>query len=425
QFYFFTRWGRTGTSGSCNLEGPFDDLEEVSTLFSNKFLDKTGNQWDVDDHEDRYIVRAGKYTCLRPNATQVKEETWQYWVDDNVDGKEDGWYDYDQSAAAVVEQLNTEFQTNPGLSQRVVASGMWMYHVDLTQMTQTNVTHPGRKIRHIRRNPGRSLPNTPPGAGGGKGKGKGGGAAAAAAAATPAMAASASTAEVDKACPKANNKGVSVCAGHDVKLNQTNIAANNNKFYVLQMCRDGGRKEWFVWCRWGRVGEMGSTAELGPFKAEDDAGTAFSKKFRDKTGNKWADSQSGGFKAVGGKYELIETDNSDTTAAASMVANGGGGGGASSSSPPARILPCTLKKATKELVELVFSSDMFKSAMQTMNVDVKKMPLGQLSAAQQVQRGYAVLEELENAMGTSGGNRAALLETLSARFYQVKDACYG
>ena len=55
-----------------------------------------------------------------------------------------------------------------------------------------------------------------------------------------------------------------------------------------QMCRDAGRKEWFVWCRWGRVGEIGATAELGPFKAEDDAATAFSKKFRDKTGNKWA-----------------------------------------------------------------------------------------------------------------------------------------
>lgn len=36
------------------------------------------------------------------------------------------------------------------------------------------------------------------------------------------------------------------------------------------------------------MGEIGSTAELGPFKAENDAGTAFSKKFRDKTGNKWA-----------------------------------------------------------------------------------------------------------------------------------------
>lgn len=40
-----------------------------------------------------------------------------------MDGKVDGWYDYDDSAAAVVEQLYTEFQTNQSLSLRVVASG--------------------------------------------------------------------------------------------------------------------------------------------------------------------------------------------------------------------------------------------------------------------------------------------------------------
>lgn len=50
----------------------------------------------------------GKYRCLRPNASQIQSETWQYWVDDKVDGKADGWYDYDDSAAIVVEQLNTE-----------------------------------------------------------------------------------------------------------------------------------------------------------------------------------------------------------------------------------------------------------------------------------------------------------------------------
>lgn len=66
----------------------------------------------------------GQYTCLRPNATKVTTETWQYWVDDQVNGKTDGWYDYDDDAAVVVEQLHTEFQTNPSLSQRVVASGM-------------------------------------------------------------------------------------------------------------------------------------------------------------------------------------------------------------------------------------------------------------------------------------------------------------
>lgn len=48
---------------------------------------------------------------------------WQYWVDDGVDGKADGWYDYDEPASAVVEQLNSEFLANPLYFQRVVASG--------------------------------------------------------------------------------------------------------------------------------------------------------------------------------------------------------------------------------------------------------------------------------------------------------------
>lgn len=43
----------------------------------------------------------------------------------------------------------------------------------------------------------------------------------------------------------------------------------------------------------------------------------------------------------------------------------------------------------------------------------------------QVQRGYAVLEELEDALTSSGRNRAALLETLSAKFYQVSPHSLG
>lgn len=38
----------------------------------------------------------------------------------------------------------------------------------------------------------------------------------------------------------------------------------------------------------------------------------------------------------------------------------------------------------------------------------------------QVQRGYAVLEELEDALKMSGGSRSALLQTLSSKFYQVR-----
>lgn len=50
----------------------------------------------------------GKYKCLRPNASQVQAEAWQYWVDDGVNGKADGWYDYDDDGALVVEQLHAE-----------------------------------------------------------------------------------------------------------------------------------------------------------------------------------------------------------------------------------------------------------------------------------------------------------------------------
>lgn len=68
-------------------------------------------------------------------------------------------------------------------------------------------------------------------------KGKGKAAAAAAAAAAPAAVPATSTTEVDKACPKAGNKGVSVVTDYDAKMNQTNISANNNKFYILQVHR--------------------------------------------------------------------------------------------------------------------------------------------------------------------------------------------
>lgn len=60
----------------------------------------------------------------------------------------------------------------------------------------------------------------------------------------------------------------------------------------------------------------------------------------------------GGFEAVEGKYELIETDNSEPSAAAAALAASGGVG--AGSGPPARVLPCTLDPPTKELVELIF-----------------------------------------------------------------------
>ena len=51
----------------------------------------------------------------------------------------------------MAEQLFLEWSFNQHLHQRVVASGVWEYLVDLATMTQKNVTHPNATVRHIRR----------------------------------------------------------------------------------------------------------------------------------------------------------------------------------------------------------------------------------------------------------------------------------
>lgn len=46
----FTRWGRTGTAGSCATE-KFDDVAKAINAFGKKFEQKTGVSWeDIDTY---------------------------------------------------------------------------------------------------------------------------------------------------------------------------------------------------------------------------------------------------------------------------------------------------------------------------------------------------------------------------------------
>ena len=66
-------------------------------------------------------------------------------------------------------------------------------------------------------------------------------------------------------------------------LNQTNIGANNNKFYKIQLVETSAGVHLFT--KWGRVGEAGATQEVGPMDSER-AVKEFEKKFRAKTGSR-------------------------------------------------------------------------------------------------------------------------------------------
>ncbi|NXB03407.1 PARP3 polymerase, partial [Cnemophilus loriae] len=223
------------------------------------------------------------------------------------------------------------------------------------------------------------------------------------------------SATIDGLCPLSMTPDAQVYEDYDCTLNQTNISTNNNKFYIIQLLEHKGA--YSVWSRWGRVGEAGQS-KLMPCASLEAAKKAFEKKFWEKTKNRWAAREN--FVAQPGKYTLIEVQlgaGQEVEVAFQVDAMDG------DKVCKQRMLPCTLDRATQDLVSLIFSSDMFRDAMQTMNIDVKKMPLGKLSK-QQIARGFEALEELEAALREQP-LQATRLEELSSCFYTIVPHNFG
>jgi len=171
----------------------------------------------------------------------------------------------------------------------------------------------------------------------------------------------------------------------DCMLNQTDVDANNNKFYIIQVVEAGGK--FHCWTRWGRVGEPGQNGDQACPTA-DSAKDAFKKKFQDKTKNKWDNRHD--FKPAKGKYTLLEMDHGEDAAEEEPAKDKGA---ASSSKVP----ECTLEPKLKETVQLIFNHDMFKEGLKSLGMDEQKMPLGKLSK-HLVEKGVKVLEDLEKAI---------------------------
>ncbi|KAG8436109.1 hypothetical protein GDO86_007281 [Hymenochirus boettgeri] len=214
-------------------------------------------------------------------------------------------------------------------------------------------------------------------------------------------------AKVDAFCNLLHSDDSEVYEDYDCMLNQTNIGSNNNKFYVIQLIKCG--KTYYCWNRWGRVGETGQS-KLTPFNNLEGARKDFEKKFKDKTKNSW--SEKGNFTPHAGKYTMIEVqhnDDNEESGEASVKVDLVDG-------VCKKILPCSLDKPTQDLMTLIFSNDMFKEAMQTMNLDVKKMPLGKLTKAQ-IAKGFDALEKLQEAFERKATKKE--LSDLTSQFYTI------
>lgn len=196
-------------------------------------------------------------------------------------------------------------------------------------MTQRNTQHHNHKKRKIRRvdadggilaapipiavPPAPQIPPSKPGIGQGK---------------------------VDTACLLSG----AIVDDYDVILNQTDIGGNHNKFYVAQIVRTG-TSSYNLFTKWGRVGEPGET-QLKWFPLLGAAVADFKEKFKSKTQNDWENRDA--FVVHKGKYSIVEMCNDCDQQVDTYVAGSG----------PTE--PCQLDNRTRDLIEFIFSNNMFK-----------------------------------------------------------------
>eukprot|EP00551_Chaetoceros_affinis_P011634 CAMPEP_0203664872 /NCGR_PEP_ID=MMETSP0090-20130426/2199_1 /ASSEMBLY_ACC=CAM_ASM_001088 /TAXON_ID=426623 /ORGANISM="Chaetoceros affinis, Strain CCMP159" /LENGTH=665 /DNA_ID=CAMNT_0050528263 /DNA_START=21 /DNA_END=2018 /DNA_ORIENTATION=+ len=150
RYVVYKRFGSTGTTGT-DEEQEFDDEGDAFESFEETFTELTGHSWQtrLDD------PMQGKYSFIEQNFTEKQRgysgASFQYYIDNGVDGKQNGWHDYDSDVNPYVEQLFHEYIANPQLTNRIMTMGAFTYNIDLAQMTQTNVKHYNKTSRKIRR----------------------------------------------------------------------------------------------------------------------------------------------------------------------------------------------------------------------------------------------------------------------------------
>ena len=146
---------------------------------------------------------------------------------------------------------------------------------------------------------------------------------------------------------------------------------------------------------------------------------AFEKKFKDKAGLTWSQRgeapKSGKYAFVEKSYEVESEDEGDDAA--------------TSKAPIPPPSPCTLEPPVQELMKLIFNQSFFNAAMEELNYDAKKLPLGQLSKAT-IARGFQTLKALsalidDPSQTPPGVSHGAAVEELSNAFYSVIPHYFG
>ncbi|KAF8985684.1 hypothetical protein CPC16_008566 [Podila verticillata] len=192
----------------------------------------------------------------------------------------------------------------------------------------------------------------------------------------------------------------------NARLNQTNINANNNKFYLIQLLINPNGQT-AVFSHWGRVGASGQsqTVHCGDINS---GMREFENKFKSKSGNRWEDRDN--FEKSPGKYFLLPPDDGDSddedeeTKAESSVKE-------EHPIPESKLHP-----KVQSLMGLIFNTQMMNRQMKELDYDADKMPLGKL-AKSTILHAYEILKQISEVIDRPSANQRNTLAELSSDFY--------
>jgi poly [ADP-ribose] polymerase len=209
-------------------------------------------------------------------------------------------------------------------------------------------------------------------------------------------------------------------------LNVSDISTGVNKFYRMQVLKSKGKKKYYFFIKWGRVGveSVGDNRVYDHGTSESSATAAFEEKFKEMTGQPWEDKDL--FEKKPGKYFMVslddgnedEEDHEELKKISKRARKEDKDESNENNSNNMQIdKNARLPKRVQDLVSLIFDKEMMKKQLAAMNVDIKKMPLGKISKAQ-IRNGYNALTDIQNLLETPNPSKAKLADATN-RFYTL------
>ncbi|XP_057679588.1 poly [ADP-ribose] polymerase 1-like [Corythoichthys intestinalis] len=187
---------------------------------------------------------------------------------------------------------------------------------------------------------------------------------------------------------------------YSATLGLVDIVRGTNSYYKLQLLKDDVQKRYWVFRSWGRVGTTIGGNKLEEVDDKTSALSTFLSVYKEKTGNDWGASN---FTKYPNKFYPLEIDyGQDEEVVKRLTATTG--------------TKSKLAEPIQELIKLIFDVESMKKAMVEFEIDLQKMPLGNLSK-RQIQSAYALLTQVQQAV--SDNMTEAHILDLSNRFYTL------